>query len=256
MRRERERMATTDRISAYGGFRLPREKLEELAQALGSQSVPMRLFHDAREPVYVENVIPEVRERPDGEYELWVEFDVEEEGWAKYEAERNALGGPGGLSFTITQTIAESKTQSGPVSVVVAADASHFSDDQIMAAAHEFSDGATVKACRLYQFSVVPTALVLFQFLLQEGAQVPPGLFSIWLYDALRRIKRPGQASPAVNLEVIEGDRKVTAIIPVATDLPVAEKAIAAWESIAGQHGTYEWTPEGKWRIIPDRRQT
>ena len=103
MRRVRELMATTELIPAYGGFRLPREKLEELARALRSQSVPMRLFHDAREPAYVENVDPEIRERPDGEYELWVEFDVEEEGWAKYEAERDAQGGRGGLSFTLTE---------------------------------------------------------------------------------------------------------------------------------------------------------
>jgi hypothetical protein len=100
--------------------------------------------------------------------------------------------------------------------------------------------------------------VVLIQFLLQEGAQIPPGLFSIWLYDALRHFRRPGHASPAVILEVNEGaeGRKVTASIPVETDLSIAEKAIAAWKSVANQPGTYECTPEGTWRIIRDRRDT
>src|SRR5450755_662725 len=144
MRRERELMATTDPNPAYGGIQLPRETLEGIAQTLRSQSVPMRLFHDAREPVYVENVDPEVRERPDGGYELWVKFDVEEEGWARYEAERDARGAPGGLSFTLAETIAETQTETAPVSVVVAADAGHFSDYQILAAAREFADEVAV----------------------------------------------------------------------------------------------------------------
>ena len=96
MRREKQVMATTDQIPAYGGFRLEPDDLESLAQSLRSQSVPMRLFHDAREPLYVENVDAEIRQRPDGEYQLWVEFDVEEEGWARYEAERGGSWCPQG----------------------------------------------------------------------------------------------------------------------------------------------------------------
>jgi hypothetical protein len=253
-------MATTELIPAYGGTQLSLEELERMAQILRSQSVPMRLSHDAREPLYAENVDTEVRKRPDGEYELWIEFDVEEEGWAKYEAERDALGTPGGMSFTLTRTFAElgSETEPSPVSVVVAADAHHFSDDQILAAAGEFADTGAVKASRLYQFSAVPTALVWIQYVLQEGAQIPSGLFSNWLYDALRHFRRPGHASPAVILELNEGaeGRKVTVSIPAEIDPSIAVKAIAAWESVANQPGTYECTPQGNLRIIRDRRPT
>ena len=133
---------------------------------------------------------------------------------------------------------------------MVAADAHHFSDDQILDAAQEFAAAGKVRASRLYQFSAIPTALVLVQYLLQEGAQVPSNLFSNWLYDALRHFRRAGQASPAVTLEVTEGaeGRKVTASIPAGTDPAVAERAIAAFESVANQPGTYECTPEGNWR--------
>jgi len=156
------------------------------------------------------------------------------------------------MSLTLAEVFAErrSETEPAPLSVVVAADAYHFSDDQILAAAREFPDAVAVKASRLYQFSAVPAALVLVQFLFQEGAQIPPGLISAWLYDALRRFRRPGQVRPALTLEAIEGDRKVTASIPVEIDPAIAKIAIAAWESIANQDGTYECTPEGAWRII------
>jgi hypothetical protein len=256
MRRERGILATTEPIRAYGGIQLSLEVLESMAQRLKSGPVPTRLFHDAREPLYVSNVNAGIRQRPDGKHELWVEFDVEEEGWAKYEAERDARGGPGGLSFTLTESFAElgSEAGQGPVSVLVAADAQHFSDDQILAAARELAEAGGVTAGRLYQFAAGSTAVVLVQFLLQEGAQIPPGVFSAWLYDALRHF-RPGQASPAVNLEVTEGaaGRKVTASVPAGIDPAIAERAIAAFESVANKAGTYECTPEGSWRVIRER---
>src|SRR5262249_91385 len=80
--------------------------------------------------------------------------------------------------------------------------------DQILAAAEEFSGASSVKVSRLKQFSAVPTALVLIQFVLQEGVQIPPGLISAWLYDALRHFRRPEQPHPAVTLEYSEGNRR------------------------------------------------
>ena len=259
MRRERRVLATTDPIPAYGGVRLALEALESMAQTLTSQSVPMRLFHDAREPLHVENVNTEIRQRPDGEYELWVEFDVEEEGWARYEAERETRGAPGGLSFTLTEPIAQftSEVEAQPVTITVAADAHHFSDDEILAVAYDFDGASNINASRLYQFSVVPDALVLIQFLGQEFAQIPPGIISAWLYDAWQHLRRPGQPNPPLTLESIEpGGRETTASIPTGTDNAVAIRAIEAFESIAKQPGTYECMPDGSWRIIHDPRQT
>jgi len=259
VRRERQVLATTDPIPAYGGIQLALEALESMAQTLTSQSVPMRLFHDAREPLYVEHVATEIRQRHDGEYELLVEFDIEEEGWARYEAERNARGAPGGLSFTITAPIAQFTSEVGaqPLTVTVAADANHFSDDEILTIAGDFAGASNINISRLYQFSAVPDALVLIQFIGQELAQIPPGIISAWLYDAWQHLRRPEQPNPALTLESVEGPegRKTTASIPTGTDNAVAVRAIEAFESIAGQPGTYECMPDGSWRIIHDPRQ-
>lgn len=258
MRRVTAVLATTEPMSVYGGVRLAPEALESIAQSLRSQSTPTRLFHDAREPIDVENVDAEIRQRPDGEYELWAEFDAEEEGWARYEAEREAHDAPGGLSITITETIGQLTSESGqsPATVVVSADAHHFSDHQILAAAGEFANAGDVKAGRLYQFSAVPAALVLIQFTFQELAQIPPGIISAWLYDAWQHFRRPGQPDPALTLEFIEGPRKTMASIPASIDPTIAVRAIEAVEFIANQPGTYECMPDGSWRIIRDHRQT
>lgn len=249
-------MATTDRIPAYGGIRLAPEVLESMAQSLRSQSVPMRLFHDAGQPIEVENVNAKVRQRPDGEHELWVEFDVEEEGWARYEAERDAQNAPGGLSFTFAEPIAQltSGARPGLDSIEIAADAHHFSDNEILAAAREFTNAGNVQVSRLYQFSAVPAALVLIQFTFQELAQIPPGIISAWLYDALQHFRRPGQPEPPITLVSKEGPdgRETTATIPPGTSQSIAEKAIDAWVSVANHPGTYECMPDGSWRVIRD----
>lgn len=253
MRRVESIVATTDPVSAYGGFRLRRQQLEEMARSLNSQSVPMRMFHDARKPLRVENVDASVQQRPDGEYILRVDFDLDEDDWTRFEAEWRDRGGPGGMSFTLTEPFAEHRSAGDltGISVVVAADAHHFTDDQILGAANEFVGADAIEAQRLYQFSAIPAAIALVQFFVQEGAQIPPGVISAWLYDALRHFRRGVQPSPGITLEMKEPNgREVRAVISEGTDSPVAERAIAAFESVANRPGTYECTPEGSWRII------
>jgi hypothetical protein len=246
MKRVQAILTTTQLVPAYGGTRLPLYVLEALAEGVRTQAMPMRLNHDPLRTFHVENVDAGVRQRTDGEYEVWAEFDVDEADWAEFEAERDALGVAGGMSFSYIEIFDELRNETGTasISIDVAADAHHFSNEQILAAAREFADAGTVKAGRLYQFGAVPTAVVLIQFLLQEGAQVPPAFFAAWLYDALRHFRRPQKASPAVTLEVNEGaeGRKVVASIPAGIDPSIAEKAITAFESmdlIQKSHSSY-----------------
>jgi hypothetical protein len=256
MRHIRATLATTDRIPAYGGFRLSLQDLETILDELKTGAVQTRLFHDSRRPLRVENVEASIEQRLDGEYALRIEFDADEERWAEYEAERDAQGGPGGLSFTLTGTFENLPGTGEPTSVsaLVAADAAHFSDEEIRAAAEALTNAGPVKACRLYQFAIAPTALALIQFFVQEGAQIPPGVFSAWLYDALRRL-RPGGGTPAVDLQLIEDGtgRRVLGQIPAQTDPEVAKRAIEAWESVSNGEGTYEWTPDEGLRSVRHR---
>jgi hypothetical protein len=255
VKRVRMTLATTEYIQSYGGFQLSLENLKSMRQTLMMQTVQARLSHDGRRPLRVENVKAEIERRADGEYALWIEFDADEERWAEYEAERDAQGAPGGLSFTLAETFYELEGRNGPtaVSVVVAGDAGHFTDEQIQAAADALADVGAVKGSRLYQFEAVSTALALVQFVLQQGAQVPANVFASWLYDALRRLK-PGRETPALDLQVIEDGRgrRTTAHIPAQTDPEVAKYAIEAWASVANRPGTWEWKPDEGWGMIQD----
>jgi hypothetical protein len=130
MRRIRATLATTDYVPSYGGFRLSLQDLELMLDQVTAGAVQTRLFHDSRRPLHVENVEARIEQRPDGEYALRVEFDADEDRWAEYEAERDAQGGPGGLSFTLVGTFENLPGSGEPTSVaiMVAADAAHFSD--------------------------------------------------------------------------------------------------------------------------------
>jgi hypothetical protein len=76
-------LATTEHIQSYGGFQLSLENLESMRQALMTQAVQTRLFHDARRPLRVENVEAEIEQRADGEHVLWLGFDADEEVWRR-----------------------------------------------------------------------------------------------------------------------------------------------------------------------------
>lgn len=223
--------------------------------SLRTQGIPARLFHDAREPLRVENVTAEVRERDDGEYELRMEFDADEDGWASYEAERNARGGPGGMSFSITEPLddVDGIGMEGLASVRIAADTHHFPDDLIIREARELAQAGPVTASKLYQFSTVPAAMAIISFMGQQGQQIPAGLLTNYIYAALQRLRRPG-INPGLTLESVDepGRRKVTAVIPEGTEPSVAARAIEAWETVANRPGIYEVTPDGSWRKISD----
>lgn len=89
----------------------------------------------------------------------------------------------------------------GLASIVAAADAHHFSDDEILATADEFANAGNVKVSRLYQFSAVPAALVLIQFVSGVGADPTGNNFSLAIrcVAALQATgtTRPGSATDA-----------------------------------------------------------
>ena len=117
MRRIRATLATTNYVPLYGGVRLSLEHLESMLQSLKAGEVQSRLFHDSRRPLHVENVEAGIEQRPDGEHVLLVELDADEDRWAEYEAERDAQSGPGGLSFTLTETFDDLQGRGEPTSV-------------------------------------------------------------------------------------------------------------------------------------------
>lgn len=244
-------LTTTQAIPAYGGIRLSVEVLEQLAEAVRTQSIPMMRQHDSRTQFRVSNVQAGVRERPDGEYEAWAEFDVDDEDWAAYQSEIAESGGPGGMSFSMSQPFARLAGPE-PLTIRIAADAHHFSDEQLIDAGNAIGPVASVELERLYQFSVVPPALVVLQLLGDPANQVFLSVLSNCVYDAIKGFFRAGKPGPAIELQVVDNaeGRRMSAHIPNGSDADTAKRAIKAFERVAGQEGVWEFSDENRWRAV------
>jgi hypothetical protein len=244
-------LTTTQPNPAYGGIQLSREILEQLAEAVRTQSIPMMRNHDGRTQLRVSNVEAGVRERPDGEFEAWANFDVHDDDWAEFENELAESGGPGGMSFSMSQPFA-SLVRPGAPRIRITADAHHFSDEQLLAAGDAIAAVASVQVERLYQFSHLPPALVVVQYLADPTVQVSLNVLSNYLYDAIKGFFASDKPGPAIELRVLDNaeGREVSAHIPVGADEATAKRAMKSWETVAGQRGVWEYSDDDGWRAL------
>ncbi|MBI4935706.1 MAG: hypothetical protein HY828_17630 [Actinobacteria bacterium] len=250
-------VATTHPMRAYGGVRFSREALAGLADSLNKGKTPWHLEHDALQPLDAEVIAAGLNERDDGEAEVWAELRVDGAQWGAYERAVVEAGAPGGISVSATSTISRHPGPPGApvgVEVVVAADAAHFSDEEIDAAAAEIAHNVPARSAELFQFSHQPPALIVLEFVLDGGVQVAWGVLGSYVYDALRKLRKDSPA--AVQLVVEEPERVVKAVIPHGTDQATVDKALASWERVAAQgRGVYSYDEAEDWRFShPDPR--
>ncbi|MFF4894622.1 hypothetical protein [Micromonospora chersina] len=199
--RVRARIATTHAIPAYGGFQLAESALHEMAEAIASGSIPMRLQHDLARPLAPTNVTAGVEQMEDGEFAVWAEFDIDEEEWDRFEAERLEAGAPGGFSFTTTTTFATRGQP--PYDLVIAADASHFPAPATLATAETLPPGLSVELAELFQFSWVPEPKVLIEIGMALLMSTPSDLLGLMLTEVANRLKAQlKEDSPAPTFEV------------------------------------------------------
>jgi hypothetical protein len=97
----------------------------------------------------VKVISTDIRERPNGEFELFVELDVDEDDW-----ERG--GDLRGFSFTLTGTLVPANP-----TLKLFADADHYDSEVIRRAASQLTEAFNVEAGVLYQFSYLPPPLIL-----------------------------------------------------------------------------------------------
>lgn len=244
-------VATTHPLEVYGGIRLTVEVLEDIAHSLRS-GAPMLAHHDARRPIDTRNPEAGVRQRSDGEYEVWISVEIDDDAWSEYEAEVAGAGAPGGISFTAYEPIARAVGPDAGFTVRLAANAHHSSDEQILEAGTAFAGVAPVEVGRLLQFSFTPPDLVVLSFILNQVSSIPAGVVGNYVYDALRRFRR-NDKTPELRLEVESAAGRVTAVIPEGTSDRTAKLAIKAFEAVATQPGlwVHPGTEDGEWESRP-----
>jgi len=249
-------VATTHWVEAYGGVRFHIDFMDQIASAIRSGTVPMRFEHDLARPVSVSNVDAGVRQRDDGEHEVWCEFDADEDEWSAWESHLALNGASGGMSFAVTIPVvhldASEPALTPELSFRLAADAHHFARADLLEAGVVLTQLGPVAVQEVMQFSHEPPALIVLGILMDPAQQVAWGVVGNHVYDVLRRL-RSGKAA-AIHLEATAGDRNVKAIIPADTSDEVAREAIEAFERIATQSkGIFRFDSSSGWRPIAEQ---
>jgi hypothetical protein len=237
-------VATSHPIAAYGGVRFDDTVLIKLADAILSGELPMLLQHDIRRPLDPEILDARVRDRPDGYKEVWIRFLVDEGIWEEFDQARIAADAPGGFSVSCSEPLAEMEGPStSPVVFGLAADASHWPDEELLAAADDLRAVGAVKVGRRYEFAFVPAAVV------DLVAPILTGVVANAVYDALRRFLRPNQ--PTIFHFHVEQDGDVVDARLETENAEALHSAIDAFDQLVNPERPFFWdNDEGRWKPL------
>ena len=199
----------------------------------------MLIGHDIRRPLNPTVLDADVRQRPDGYKEVRMRFTVDAEAWAQFQEERAASGAPGGFSFAASEPIADlpALTAESVAPVALEADASHWSDEELLAAAEDLRAVGSVHVGRRYQFALEPLAIVVLTLVL---APILTGLVTNALYDGLKRFLRPGRHT--IFQFHVKRENGTIVDARLETDDPeVLRHAIGAFERLVNPEQLNEW---------------
>jgi hypothetical protein len=239
-------VATDDALSAYGGILLDRVALEQIAASLRSNRVEMIVSHDLTRPLNATVIDAQVRGRNDGHYEVWVEFDADREAWEEYEHEREAAGAPGGMSIGFGAPFGafEGVAPDRPL-VQIAADAFHFSEEDLAESGLPLAPYADVHVSQLFQLSAEPPVKVVLEYGLGLLASLPPELLGALVWDSVRGFVQKARSRGRrtimdFHIDDRAGTRTVSAVVETDSD-DVAKEAINRMADLWEESGRYQW---------------
>lgn len=246
-------LASSRPMEAYGGLQLSEEMIRELAAATGRGEVPMNIGHDLRRPLHISNVTGGTSRSGDGYLQAWVQFDVDEEPWEEYQQELRAAGVPGfgGMSITFMHPLDGEEMPNGPV--LVAADAHHYTDAEIRAAAAILcSLDPSAAGQQMYQLAAIPQLRVVFDMVLEFVMGIGPNIAASAIYDAAKSLFRPGRTN-TFDLSFKEsknGTRSLKVSIKVGTEEELHE-ALGRLPQVleSGARGTFMHRDSGYVRV-------
>jgi hypothetical protein len=200
----RTRIASNHPLPAYGGVQLSERVLEQIAKAVGADAIPMVVNHDHGRPLNARCLQVEVVEQSDGYKAVEATHEVDTEAWESFQDELGALGVPGGMSFTCSETIAEfaANDASKTGHFKLAADAHHFTDAAIEESAAALADVGGGRIERLYQFNAVPACRIVVEYVQQSGGLetavegIAVGVAGSAIYEALKRLLKRRSTTP------------------------------------------------------------
>lgn len=195
--------ASTHKIDAYGGFQFTEEELTTYAEKMKTGSPNPSFNHDPTDLIQMKVIDTGVRKRDDGEFEGWFTFLISEDGWQDLENRWSEAGAPGGYSITVTKLLFKI---SGEDSVIeLSADAANWSEEDLEIAFAFQPIAGSVQVNLLYQFALVPIALVVLQVI----ETVSLGVVANLLTELLHRSK----TKPLVASVRIKSKKHITKVV-------------------------------------------
>lgn len=241
-------VASTRPMAIYGGFRFPENTIRLLESRIRNGEIPLGLHHDPRTRTDATILSTELKSDSDGNLEVWVLIEVDEEEWIG-----NGWSTATGFSPEMSLPIIGDDTI--VPSVTIGADAYWFSDDQIRDACQAMSEkGLTACGQRLYHFSELPRAIV--HFAMFQLPNLPPGILSSYIYDCLRHFfrhkptKELESAQSEFSLDLTDANRGLTTTAYLRTSSDVVLRyAIDNLPQILLRGGDYDYSEEnGRWK--------
>lgn len=201
-------IATSHPVEKYGGVQLADAVLEQIASAPRAGELPMLIGHDLRRPLTSRVLDAVVRERADGFKEVWARIVVERREWEEYKRDREAIGAPGGFSFSATEPLAALPFALPAESseIMLAGDAAHWTDRELVGAAEDFTTLGRVVVARRYQFAQGPEAVLV----LQVALPILTSIVGTAAYEALRKLWRK-HTRTVLHLHVVDDGHEVVA---------------------------------------------
>ena len=233
---------------AYGGgVQLGDAVLEELAAALRAGQLPVFINHDIRRPMDAKILDAEVRPTADGFKEVWVRIDVDAGQWDAFDQQRIAAGAPGGFSFSAAQPVRvlDGLPSASTEVIELAADASHWPDEVLLAAAEDLRQIGTVDVGRRFAFAYDPAAVVVISIALNLVLTVVGNA----LYDALKRFLFTDRPT-IFHFRVERGDELVEARLETSAS-DTLRQAVDAFDELVNPGRLFVWDEEsGEWKPL------
>lgn len=249
-------IATDQAVSAYGGMVLHKDALEGIAEHLRSNRGEMLASHDSTRPLHAKVLDARVRKRDDGHFEVWAEFEADREAWEQYEQARAAANARGGFSIAFTTPLGVFEVDApGRPTVNIAADAFHFSDEDLAEAGRVLAPHANVNVSHLFQLSAEPPVKVVLEYGLVLLASLPPELFGSLVWESLRALvskaRRRGHSTIIDFIAYGSEETWTTKAMIKTDDADVAKEAIRRLPGLASERGRFTWEGDD-WRRLGD----
>jgi hypothetical protein len=220
--RVKGRIATTNIVGKYPDWEIPPSVLEAMAEELRKGRLPLLFDHDLTQRLDGRVVEAQVVDTDDGHRAVEVELDVDAETWESVDARFKEAGVLGGFSYRAT-AIQEPSPSRLPASVVIAADAAAWSDDDRKEAASLIEAAAPTDAAYLFEFSAIEIATIL---LVLEGIGI--GVLGNGAYDAIKKLVSKRQQVAPTRIEVHErrADGSEQKAVLITSDPELAAEAL------------------------------